>query len=251
MRHPTLAITLASALALVACSAASDAVSATTNGTPTTTSHQPIARDTITPRLVDLGITFAPYDPTTGRAGAFDLTLPLGAGPLGGFGRTVSDPNGNLKSLPSYDYYVQPGTVVRAPFDGVVTWVQRQDDSKDYEILVGRTANSEWWFDYDHLSTALVDSGATVRAGQPIGVVRSFMVDQPGGPREVGFVELMIGNYATKNAYCPLALADSARADSLASAVRRLLVDWRALGHQTPDTTAMVRPGCFTATEVP
>lgn len=61
----------------------------------------------------------------------------------------------------------------------------------------------------------------------------------------------MIGNDATKLAYCPVDRADAAVADSLQRAVERLGVDWRALGDASPDTVAMVAPGCHTRTEVP
>ncbi len=206
-----------------------------------------VSPDTAPPRLRGLGVTFAPYDPATKTAGAFDFTLDHPAGPLGAFGRKVSDPQGQIKSLPSYDYFVAPGTIVRAPFDGVVSWVRYQSDSRDYEILVSKSTTSPWWFDLDHLSKALVDSGATVRAGDPIGVVGTFLSQG----RTYGFAELMIRSYATKLAYCPLDFAEPSVADSLAHAVSRLYADWRAQGHGSPDTTGMVRPGCYTHTEVP
>lgn len=240
-------------LLLAACGGGDHGASTPTDASPPLPprNDQPAMNDTIAPRVRDLGVDFAPYDPATGRAGTFDFRMSLPAGPLGPFGRMVSDPEGRPKALPSYDYFVPPGTVVRAPFDGVVSWVRYQQDAKDYEMLVSRSARSPWWFDYDHIAVPLVDSGATVRAGQPIGVVREFTHTVAGRAERIGFVELMIGNYATKLAYCPLDLAEPAMADSLRTAVRRLYTDWRALGHQSPDTAGMVLPGCYTHTAVP
>jgi hypothetical protein len=249
--RPSRPAVLASLLVLTACGAGDVAVAPGDPNTHTPDTRQQPPRDTIPLSLVGLGVTFAPHDPATGRAGDFDLRMTLRGGPLGAFGRRVTDPQGNWKSLPSYDYTLPPGTVVRAPADGVVQWVQYQADSKDYEILVRRSANATWWFDFDHLSKALVDSGATVRAGQPIGVVQTFSYND--SPRVVtyGFVELMLGNDATRLAYCPLDYAAPSVADSLRSAVRRLDADWRAVAGVGPDTTAMVAPGCLTRTEMP
>jgi hypothetical protein len=205
-----------------------------------------VAVDTVAPRLRDLGVTFAPYDAATGHAGAFDFGAAPLVGPMGAFGRRVSDPQGQIKSLPTYDYFVAPGTVLRAPFDGVVAWARYQADSKDYELLVTKSRTSPWYFDLDHVSRVLVDSGATVKAGQPVAVVQTFTSQG----KEYGFTELMIGSYATHLAYCPLDYAEPAAADSLTRAVERLYADWRAQGHAA-DTTTMVRPGCYTRTEVP
>jgi len=38
-------------------------------------------------------------------------------------------------------YTLPPGTIVRAPADGVVQFVQSQADSRDYEVPVRRSAN--------------------------------------------------------------------------------------------------------------
>jgi hypothetical protein len=242
MRHVPSFLAIALAFTLVNCGGAGDTTSPSTSPSNSTPNSGPLqqAQDTVAPRLVDLGVTFAPYDPATGRAGTFDLSLPLTVGPVGPFGRVVSDQNGNPKSLPEFDYFVPAGTVVRAPFDGVVSWIDHQPASDDYEVLVARSKTSPWWFDYDHLSKVLVDSGATVRAGDPVGIVKTIGTQQP-----IGFVELMVGNYKTETVYCPLALADPARADSLTAVVSRLLADWRSLGHTTPDSAGMVRPGCY------
>jgi hypothetical protein len=228
-----------------------DVVSPGDSSTRTPGGPSPAVRDTTPLRLVGLGVTFAPYDSATGRAGDFDFRMTLRGGPLGAFGRRVTDPQGNWKSLPSYDYTLPPGTVVRAPADGVVQFVQWQSDSRDYEVLVRRSANATWWYDLDHLAQVLVDSGAQVRAGQPIGTAQTFSYND--GPRVVtyGFVELMVGNDATNLAYCPVDRADALVADSLRRAVERLGADWRALGNTSPDTAAMVAPGCHTRTEVP
>ena len=240
------------ALSLVtACGGSGDAVSPGDPSTQTPNGPSPAVRDTTPLRLVGLGVTFAPYDSATGRAGDFDFRMTLRGGPLGAFGRRVTDPQGNWKSLPSYDYTLPVGTVVRAPADGVVQFVQYQEGSRDYEVLVRRSRNATWWYDLDHLSTVSVDSGATVRAGQVIGTAQTFSYND--GPRVVtyGFVELMVGNDATNLAYCPVDRADPAVADSLQRAVSQLGTDWRALGVASADTTAMVSPGCYTRTEVP
>jgi hypothetical protein len=237
-------VTIAALAVLAACGG--DASVPTAAGTPGE-HHAPQAAppDTVPPRVRDLGVTFAPYDATSHLAGAFDFTIESAVGPLGGFGRRVPDPQGNMKSLPTYDYFVATGTVVRAPFDGIVSWVRFQSDSKDYEVLVSKSSTSPWWFDYDHVSKVLVDSGTAVRTGDPIAVVQTIAVQG----RAYGFTELMVGSYATRLAYCPLDLAEPAVADSLSRVVARLYADWRAAGHGSPDATAMVTPGCYTHIE--
>jgi murein DD-endopeptidase MepM/ murein hydrolase activator NlpD len=225
--------TLPALVLLAACGGGGDG--AGTAGTPVSPPPSTSVADTATPQLVDLGVTFAPYDSATGRAGAFAFSRTLRAGPLGPFGRTVSDPNGNPKTLPELDYFVPEGTVVRAPFDGVVSWVRRQADTQDYEMLVHASARSPWWFDYDHVAQVLVDSGRAVRAGDPVAVVGSR-----------GMTELMVGNDRTQLVYCPLALAHPARADSLAAAVTRLMSDWERWSSERPfDPAAMPKPGCL------
>jgi hypothetical protein len=239
------------ALSLLVACGGGDVVSPGDPSTQTPGGLSPVVRDTTPLRLIGLGVTFAPYDQATGRAGDFDFRMTLRGGPLGAFGRRVTDPQGNWKSLPSYDYTVPPGTVVRAPADGVVQFVQWQAASRDYEVLVRRSANATWWYDLDHLGQVSVDSGATVHAGQPIGIAQTFSYND--GPRVVtyGFVELMVGNDATKLAYCPVDQAHASVADSLKHVVERLDADWRALGNTSPDTLALVAPGCHTRTEVP
>lgn len=242
-RHPAVAsasLALATLVALVACAGEPVQPAPRAGDLPPVTGPPvPPPPDTVRPQLVDLGVTFASYDAATGRAGAFDFRLRNWSGsPLGPYGRTVLDATGARKHLPEFGYFVPAGTVVRAVFDGVVNWVEYQADAKDYEVMVRRTKNSVWWYDYDHLDTVFVTAGATVRAGEPVGIVRNY-------GNGVGFVELMVGSDRPDSNYCPLSLAAPAKADSLANAVRRLLADWRALGNAQPDTSGMIIPGCY------
>lgn len=231
---------------LAACGGGGDGVSPGDPSAPNGSSP-----DTIPLRLLGLGVTFAPYDPATGRAGDFDFRMPMPGAPLGAFGRRVSDPQGNSKSLPTYDYTLPPGTVVRAPADGVVQWVRWQEDSRDYEVQVRRSKNATWWYDFDHLSQVTVDSGASVRTGDPIGTVQTYSYNDGQRVVTYGFVELMVVNDATNLAYCPVERAYASVSDSLRNAVEQLAADWEALGNTNPDTAAIVAPGCHTHTEVP
>lgn len=205
--------------------------------------HAP-ARDTTPVRLLGLGVAIAPYDSATGTAGDFDLTLPLGVGPVGFVGRPVVGQDGATKYLHELDFFVRPGTLVRAPIDGVVAWVQAQPASGDFEILLRPSAHAAWAVSLDHLSRVQVDSGAVVRAGDVLGVVRTISSGGPA-PRDVGFVELMVVDERRDTAWCPLAVAHPSKSDSLQGAVRALVAAWRGRGAATPDTSAMVLPGCW------
>lgn len=84
--------------------------------------------------LKNLIVDIQRYDPTSGRAGAFDFW----AGETENkvfleFGAVVGSPTGD-KILPTFEYRVASDAIVYAPIDGVVTGVTFQSDSGDYEI---------------------------------------------------------------------------------------------------------------------
>ena len=194
---------------------------------PAGTAQGPSAPIEASPELADLGVVIAPLDSSTGRAGDFDLAATPPEGPIAPFGRQVADAEGQPRASAAVDFHVAAGTVVRAPFAGVVTTVRQSEGG--VSVVVSAAPGSRWFFQFDHLGEARVAQGATVQAGDAIGSARSYdlaLADE----RTVqgGFVSLTVGDGVARRAVCPLDLVGTAGAASVRSSVWRLFADWRA-----------------------
>jgi hypothetical protein len=130
------------------------------------------------PVLYNLGIKdFGPYDPATGRAGAFVITQSEGPdGPaFYPFGSSVIGADGHQKILPEMEFTgLAAHTPVYAAADG---WVKRVSASRDtpgvidYAFSIHPTHFSKWRVEYEHVVNVKIKNGQWVKAGQQIAEV--------------------------------------------------------------------------------
>ena len=93
------------------------------------------------------------------------------------YGYTFSKPTGESKTLPSHQYILAPGTEVYAVTDADLVFVEAQPETNDYEVLLivfTNDRNAVWKIAYDHLDEVSVKAGDKVKAGQKIGVKRTY-----------------------------------------------------------------------------
>lgn len=177
------------------------------------------------PRMVlrNIGVTIAPYDSETGRAGDFLFLRGLPK-PLGEFGQIAYTPDHQPKALPHFTYAVAESTHVLAAISGRVLWAELQQPMGDYEVLIAPSAGSKWWVSYDHVHMLRFAPGDSVRSGDVI----ANAWPQGGGQ---AWFEFMVGHDPTGSAhyaYCPWVLFDSASRDAARAQVAQLAREWEA-----------------------
>ena len=199
----------------------------------------------VPPVLKNLGVDFAPWDPGTGRAGAFifarDLSTTSSKVFLE-FGATVEWPGGT-KVLPTFEYYVDKNADVYAVADGVVKYVEFQEETQDWAIGISPDPRSCWFIDHDHVLNPTVSTGDKVSAGQVLG--------KPGNWHDpmLGRTEIMIVKAVHENcvAYAPFKFFDNALSEEYQQKVWRLMSDWENfVGDQTVYAQEnMIYAGCL------
>lgn len=125
--------------------------------------------DETQPVLTNFMVNFGTYNSETGMAGDYYFE-PYTDKVFGGFGRTVTGPDGP-KTLPSFDYFVASNVDIVSPMNAVVTGVIYQESTSDYEIHTQSSIDNVWVVSFDHiqnLSSAIVE-GANITAGQYLG----------------------------------------------------------------------------------
>jgi hypothetical protein len=190
------------------------------------------------PRLQNLAVAFAPWDPVTDLAGDFVFVAAEEKVFLE-FGAVVNTPDGP-KTLPTFEYRVDPDAVVVSPIDGRVEAIAFDSDTNDYEIHLLSSPLSPFLVVVDHVTDPLVAEGDAVVAGQTLG--------QPGTFSDtLGRTELQLVNFVERRSYCPLALAAPALAADLHADVSGLMDDWESFQGDAAlyDQAAMLRPGCL------
>ncbi len=194
------------------------------------------------PVLENLIVAFAPYDPTTGRAGAFVFDRQEDKVFLE-FNAVVGGPTGP-KTLPTFEYRVDPQADVYAPIEGTVVRFVYQPDTADYEIGFAQKGSACETVSIDHVKAPTVGQGDAVTAGKVVGKPGSWSAS-------LGRVELMVT--IGRVAYCPFSYFDPARKSVYQQKVRRLMADWETFkGDPTIyDEAAMVLPGCLGLTGTP
>ena len=79
-------------------------------------------------------------------------------------------PGQPVRQNPNFEFSsLKEGTELIAALDGVVGFIQEQPESKDYEVFLMPSDNSEWVIGYDHVIDLSVKKGDTVKVGQRIG----------------------------------------------------------------------------------
>ena len=170
--------------------------------------------------ISNLGVTFAPWNPTDNTAGDF-LFVPTMQKIFLEFGAVVGDGQGGTKALPTFEYYLKKDAEVFAIAAGEVARFVYQEDTEDWEIGVSFAPGSGWYIGYDHILSPTVGMGDRVQAGDILG--------NPGTwNAQVGRFEIMINNDATGYSYCPFHVFDPALAEEYRGKVLQLMQDWEA-----------------------
>ena len=201
--------------------------------------------DETIPTLTHFMVNFGTYDSETGMAGDYYFE-PYTDKVFGGFGRTVSGPEGP-KTLPSFDYFVMGNADIVAPMNAVVTGVIYQESTSDYEIHTQSSTDNVWVVSFDHiqnLSSAIVE-GANITAGQYLGHA------SPWGSSYM--VELMIFRSVDGGgsmAYCPYDFFSSTLKSTFTSSLSTLMSDWETYKGDSSiyDESAYIKPGCLVDT---
>jgi hypothetical protein len=194
------------------------------------------------PVLKNLGVDFAPYDPSTGRAGAFVFTDSEDKVFLE-FGAVVQGPEGP-KVLPTFEYIVSSEADVYAVCDGIVLEIRYQKDTQDYEVLIAPTADSPWRVSHDHVRDLKVSEGNKVTAGDVLGKPGTFSDN-------LGRTEIMVfkNQFDKSLAYAPFKFFDPKLSEEYQQKVWRLMEDWESFKNDLTiyDQKAMTKfyAGCL------
>ncbi|XOU94964.1 MAG: hypothetical protein ACNFW9_02740 [Candidatus Kerfeldbacteria bacterium] len=202
--------------------------------------------DETQPILTNFMVNFGTYNSETGMAGDYYFE-PYTDKVFGGFGRTVSGPDGP-KTLPSFDYFVSSNADIVAPMNAVVTGVIYQESTSDYEIHTQSSTDNVWVVSFDHiqnLSSAIVE-GASITAGQYLGHA------SPWGNSYM--VELMIFRSVDGGgsmAYCPYNFFSTSLKATFSTSLNTLMSDWETYKGDSSiyDESAYIKPGCLVESE--
>lgn len=182
-----------------------------------------------------LGVTMAPYDPDTRKAGDFVFNSARDKVFLE-FGALV---NAGAKELPTFEYLIDPEADVMAITDGEIVRMVYQEDTQDYEIGARSTTHVDFYVSYDHITSPTVGMGDILAAGQVLGKAGNWST-------EYGRFEIMINNDATGMSYCPFIYFDSDLQSEYEQKVSRLMADWENFKSDSSiyDEASQVYPGC-------
>jgi len=186
----------------------------------------------------NLGVTFGPWDPQTGRAGDFWFFQSEGKVFLE-FGAEVIAWDGTTKELPTFEYKLRKDALVFAIAEGQVTRFAYQEDTQDYEFAVRSNENPEFEVGYDHVLNPQVGPGDLVEPGDVLG--------NPGTKSAtLGRFEIMINNSETGLSYCPFCFFNPDSTQVYQDKVQQLIWDWEAYKNDTAiyDESEHVYPGC-------
>ncbi len=218
------------------------------------------------PVLQNLGVKFGTMDANdTGDFYGAELSQPNFLGTF----NVISfwDASGASSSL-SMDMYVKTGTQLVSPIDGVVTSVQYQPQTLDWEVHL-RTEASSWWIvSFDHIvppsgqAAFAFGVGDPVRAGQVLGLVvqRSWVGIVDTTPANMrGFIELQVNfekwlspqdpDYAKQfqAVACPLSLVRPDLRSGYALAIGKLMQRWEVAKSNASiydESLGTQNPGC-------
>jgi murein DD-endopeptidase MepM/ murein hydrolase activator NlpD len=196
----------------------------------------------------NLSVQFAPWDRATNRAGAFLFTTGKQR-VFYEFGLPYSSPQGT-RINGTFVYDVVTGSGILAPMAGLVTRLEYQAESDDYEVEIRTSQASDWSVSLDHLRQVTVRVGDRVQAGQVLGTA-SMGVSGHNTMPELQINEEVIDDQSTFERrvrsktflHCPTKFVSSA----LAAQVLRLMADWEAFtGATIYGQARSPYPGCTT-----
>lgn len=122
------------------------------------------------------------------------------------FGQPLPQNPGEPQRInPNFEFggLTQPIQLVSA-INGVVSYIQNQPETHDYEVFIRPNNNSKWTVDYDHVADLQVSKGQSISVGDVLGKAAQ---EQSGDYR----YELQIGFGNNENDtvfYCPTDLLD-------------------------------------------
>ncbi|MDP3697094.1 MAG: DUF5667 domain-containing protein [Candidatus Taylorbacteria bacterium] len=215
-----------------------DQLNSKSENTSTSTQSSPSSNNVSSPALIgstadnkpsgkplvikNLGVSFEPWDKNTNRAGAF-LFLQSENKLFLEYGIEVQGSDGNTKVLPTFEYRTAKDADVFAVSDGIITKIEYQQQTQDYEILIQPEANSEWTLGHDHVSNIRVSEGDNIKAGDILGKAGTL-----GG--ELGRTEIMVwGGPSSSNrplTHCPFKLFAPELLAEYQQKVSRHMKDW-------------------------
>lgn len=205
-------------------------------------------RDHTPPIIESLGVTFGAWNSSTGRAGAFvfDRSAPRA---FEEFGLPQTSPQGP-KTNTSLNYpLLAADAILVAPITGIVTRLEYQSVSDDYEIEFKTSERWDWAVSLDHVRSVALRLGDSVAAGQRVGLP-SFGVPGYRTLPELQVNEELIDPTSSVDhrvrsrqiVHCPTRFATSGQV----AAIRGLMDDWEAfLGRAVYARAAMPSPGCL------
>ncbi len=188
--------------------------------------------------IKNLGVTFAPWDPATNRAGDF-IFMANEHKLFLEFGAIVGTGDGGSKALPTFEYRIDKNASVFAIADGKVTRLVYQQDTQDYEIGTIYRYNSDWYIGYDHVKNPRVKLNAMIFAGDTLGLPGTWS-------GTLGRFEIMINNNRSKLSYCPFCCFDPTTVDLYEKLVLQHMLEWESFKNDTSlyDEKHHVYPGC-------
>ncbi|MDZ7797720.1 MAG: hypothetical protein U5N56_12070 [Candidatus Marinimicrobia bacterium] len=199
----------------------------------------------------NLGVEFAPYDSSTGRAGAFVFSNRIEK-PILEFGQNTIGKSGRIsaKDNPAFEYHLHPDAEIFAVADGVVDRFLFLDETGDH-MLRTRWPGSNLEIIYDHVTNPQFELGDTIMRGDFIG--------NPGcwDPGYVGRTEIQIstGNDDEDNflSHCPFDVFDPDSLEVYTARVSRLIEEWENFKEDTTiyDEENFVYPCCVNLSLVP
>ncbi len=192
------------------------------------------------PVLKNLSVDFGPYDPVTKRAGVFlfksaedMIFLNIGA--------RVKGPDG-WKIIPEFEYRTDPEAKVYAAAAGVVTRVELQSGSNDYEIEIKPNIKSTYSVINDHIKNVTLKVGDEIEAGQLLGTAGTW-------GNGLGRTELMVNknlSMGISEHHCPFEFFDQVLLEEYKQNVSTLMKDWESFKGNTTlyDEAKDIWPGC-------
>lgn len=208
-----------------------------------------------TPKIKNLPIEIAKYDPSTGMAGDIKFTkwASMKSGGLEAvfleYGNKIAGNSARESRLNPQPTFVAPlGTKVRSIVDGTVYDVPKLY-SNDYSIMV-QGKDQSIIFETEHVINPLVKKGDKVKAGQVIAEVSDYDSRNLDGLGLVEMGVLLPGN-PPKHA-CTFDYLDESVKDKILSTITQLQNDWEGyMGDQTIyDQASQKTAGCATSDTV-
>ena len=175
--------------------------------------------------IENLGVRFGPWNRDTNLAGDFYFTSSL-TRIMNAFGTEALDPQGNIKILPTMDFYISEDAPVLAVSEGKVVRLVYQEENNDYEFSIQSLNDPDFDIVYDHLTDLEIGLEDSVQPGDTLGHPRPLY-------GQIGFVEIMVNNSETGLSYCPFVFFNQETRPLYIQKVTQLMEDWETFKGDT------------------